>query len=145
MVNMTKFNRTLTEYMEKKGISASKMAQMVGIKESTFYDMLKSDNPTLKNTLKVVDSLGSSLDYFERKSRTFKCDYKKDYVVNLPKTVKEYLALNNMSYLYLCKKTKISKANLTRWEQGGEPKYQTVVHLAKFFKVSIDKFIGRVD
>ena len=141
---MTNFNDTLVKFMSKKNIPANKFAKMVGIKESTFYDLLRSENPILKNTLKIVDYWNTSLDYFEKKTKTFKCNYNKDYKVDLYNTVKEYLKKSNISYLTMCEDLGISKANLTRWANGNEPKYQTVVKLANYFKVSIDKFIGRI-
>ncbi|MCI7003377.1 MAG: helix-turn-helix transcriptional regulator [Clostridia bacterium] len=142
---MTNFNDTLLNIMGKKKMNARTFAMYVGIKDSTFRDLLRSENIMLRNALKIVDKLGTSLDYFEKKTKTFNCDFKKDYTVDLYKTVKQYLAANKISYTRLCKETKISKANLTRWQQGGDPKYQTIVTLANYFNVSIDKFIGRVD
>ena len=141
---MTNFNDTLLQLIVKKEMSASAFARMVGIKDSTFYDMLRSENVTLKNALKVVDYFGTSLDYFEKKTKRFTYKFNKDYKVDLYTTVKDYLKQYNISYLKLCRDIGISRANLTRWGQGGEPKYQTVVNLANYFKVSIDKFIGRV-
>lgn len=140
---MTNFNNTLINYISEKNLTAKKFAEMVGIKESTFYDLLRSDNIMLSNALKIVDYLNSSLDYFEKKTKTFKCNYNKGYKVDLCKSVKEYLEKNNISYLQLCRDTGISKANYTRWRQGGMPKHQTIVTLANYFGVSIDKFIGR--
>lgn len=141
---MTNFNDTLLNIMEKKKMNARTFAMYVGIKDSTFRDLLRSENIMLRNALKIVDKLGTSLDYFEKKTKVFKCEHKKGYKVDLYKTVKEYLKQNKMSYTKLCKEIKISKANLTRWQQGGEPKYQTIVNLANYFNVSLDKFIGRV-
>lgn len=141
---MTNFNKTLIEVMCKKKMNAKEFAAFVGIKESTFRDLLRSENIMLRNALKIVDKLGTSLDFFERKTKTYNCDYKRGYTVNLYKTVKEYLQERKISYNKLCEETKISKANLTRWYQGGEPKYQTIVTLANYFGVSIDEFIGRV-
>ena len=130
--------------MCKKKMNVKEFAIYFGIKDSTFRDLLRSENIMLRNALKIVDKLGTSLDYFEGNTKIFNCNYKKGYTVNLFKTVKEYLAKNKMSYNKLCEETKISKANLTRWKEGGKPKYQTIVTLAKYFNVSIDKFIGRV-
>ncbi len=142
---MTNFNDTLLKEIEKRGMSIRSFADYVGIKDTTFRDLLRSENIMLRNALKIVDKLGTSLDYFEKKTKTYECNFKKNYKVNLYKSLKEYLALNKVSYTRLCSEAKISKANLSRWQQGGEPKYQTIVNLANYFNVSIDKFIGRVD
>lgn len=142
---MTNFNDTLLKEIEKRKMSVREFAVYVDIKDTTFRDLLRSDNIMLRNALKIVDKLGTSLDYFEKKTKTYACNFKKDYTIDLHKSLKEYLALNKVSYTRLCSETKISKANLSRWQQGGEPKYQTIVNLANYFNVSIDKFIGRVD
>lgn len=141
---MTNFTKTLYEIMEKQGLSAAKMADMLEIKRSTFYDMLRSDNIMLRNALKVVDYFGSSLDYFEKKTKRFYYDYNKDYTVNIYNSVKKYMEENNIAFNHLCEDLKMSRTNLTRWRDGDAPKLQTVVALAKYFNVSIDEFIGRV-
>lgn len=141
---MTNFSKTLYQLMEKHKISAAKMAEMIGFKDSTFYDILHSENIMLRNALKIVDYFGSSLDYFEHKTKKFYCDFKKDYQVNIYESVKKYMAERNVSFNKICEKLNMSHTNLTRWRDGDSPKYQTVVALAGFFKVSIDEFIGRV-
>lgn len=140
---MTNFNDTLLKVINEKKLYASQFAEMVDIRTSTFYDLLRSENPTLKNTLKIVDYLNSSLDYFEKKTTTFHCKYKKGYKVDLVKSLKTYLKKNKVSYVKLCEDIGLSKANISRWKHGDAPKYQTVVKLANYFNESIDKFIGR--
>lgn len=141
---MTNFTKTLYEIMEKQGLSHAKMADMLDIRRSTFYDMLRSENIMLRNALKVVDYFGSSLDYFDRNTRKFYCDYNKNYKVDIYESVKKHLKENNITFLHMCNDLKMSPTNLTRWRDGNAPKLQTVITLAKYFKVSIDKFIGRI-
>ncbi|MBQ7885167.1 MAG: helix-turn-helix transcriptional regulator [Clostridia bacterium] len=141
---MTKFNETLLKIMNKQGLSAYKMAGMLDIKLSTFYDMLRSENIMLRNALRVVDYFGSSLDYFEKKTKTFYCDYKKDYKINIYESVKKYMAEKNVTFQRMCADLGMSRTNLTRWRDGDAPKYQTVVQMANYLNMSIDEFIGRV-
>lgn len=141
---MTNFTKTLYEIMEKQGLSASKLADMLGFKHSTFYDILRSENIMLRNALKIVDYFGSSLEYFDKQTKKFYCDYKKDYSFNFYDCVKSHLKANNISFLRMCADLKMSRTNLTRWRDGDSPKLQTVIALAKYFKVSPDKFLGRV-
>lgn len=141
---MTNFNTTLFEIMNEKNMSVREFAAFLGFKDSTFRDVLRSENIMLRNALKIVDKLGTSLDYFERRTKTYRCNYKKGYTFDICETLKEYLKNNKVSYNKLCDDIKISKANMSRWTQGGDPKYQTIVKLADYFNVSIDKFVGRV-
>lgn len=141
---MTNFTKTLYEIMEKQGLSASKMADILEIKHSTFYDMLRSENIMLRNALKVVDYFGSSLAYFDKQTKKFYCDYKKDYTFNFYDCVKTYLKENKISFQHMCFDLKMSRTNLTRWRDGDSPKLQTVIAIAKYFGVSPDKFLGRV-
>lgn len=141
---MTNFNDTLLKMMEKQGVSAYKMASMLNIKLSTFYDMLRSENIMLKNALIVVDYFGTSLDYFEKKTKTFSYKYNPNYTVDFYERVKKHLAEKGVTFDHMCEELGMSRTNLTRWRDGDAPKYQTVVKMANYFKTSIDKFIGRV-
>ncbi|MBE7074915.1 MAG: XRE family transcriptional regulator [Clostridiales bacterium] len=140
----TRFIQTLKEYIEKEGLTNHKFADMVGIKLSTFYDFLRSDDIMLRNVLKIVDYLGASLDYFEGKTKNFYCDYKKDYKVDLQAQVKKYLKEKNIPLYRMCDEIGMSRTNYFRWRDGDCPKYYSIVQMANYFGVSIDEFIGRV-
>jgi transcriptional regulator with XRE-family HTH domain len=47
----------------------------------------------------------------------------------------------NMSQLELAKKFGVVGPSYSRWENGTEPKYDTLVEIAKFFKISIDRLL----
>lgn len=47
----------------------------------------------------------------------------------------------NMSQLELAKKFGVVGPSYSRWENGTEPKYETLVEIAKFFKISIDRLL----
>ncbi|MBE7082957.1 MAG: helix-turn-helix transcriptional regulator [Clostridiales bacterium] len=141
---MTNFAINLKKYLDERNISLHKFAEMSGFKFTTFYDFMKSDNPLLANVLKIVDYLGTSMDYFEGKTTKFKCNAKKDYKFDLYTRVKQIMAQTNTTFFKLAADLKMSRTNLTRWRDGDAPKYITIVNIANYFNMSIDEFVGRV-
>ena len=47
----------------------------------------------------------------------------------------------NISQLELAKKFRVVGPSYSRWENGTEPKYETLVEIALFFKISLDRLL----
>lgn len=47
----------------------------------------------------------------------------------------------NVSQLELARKFGVVGPSYSRWENGTEPKYETLVEIAKYFKISIDRLL----
>ena len=127
--------------LEERGISIQDFCKMAKVGKNAIYDLDKF-NPSLRNILKMADTLSISLDYLAELSD------KEDFEL-ISYEIKFYENLTNLLQSFSITKDKFYKdLNLstdafTRWKKGAIPYFSTVVQIAKYLNVSIDELLGR--
>ena len=137
---MVYFVETLNEILDDNLISVLKFSKLVDIPANTLYN-LKKYKPTIENALKIVDYFSSSLDYFERKTDTFKCafEYKSDFYTCLRSEMRR----QNITVVKICKDLNFSTTNFERWSKGMLPTYDNLIRISNYLDCSIDEILGR--
>ena len=126
---MVCFVETLNEILDDNSISLLNFSKLVGIPATTLYN-LKKYNPTIENALKIVDYFSSSLDYFERKTDTFKCTF--EYKSNFYTCLRNEMKKQNITIVKICKDLNFSNTNFERWAKGMLPTYDNLIRISNY-------------
>lgn len=140
---MSNFVDTLKEVLCEKELSRREIAKITELKNSRLIYNLNNYNPKIETALKIVDFLGSSLDYFERKIDYFSCDYNKDYKINFFENLDKARKQQKIKVKTLCEETGIGESTYYDWKNGKLPQYENLITVANYLDCSIDELLGR--
>ena len=127
--------------LEERGISIQDFCKMANVGKNAIYDLDKF-NPSLRNILKMADTLSISLDYLAELSD--KEDFElKSYEIKFYENLTNLLQSFSITKDKFYKDLNLSTDAFTRWKKGAIPYFSTVVQIAKYLNVSIDELLGR--
>ena len=127
--------------LEARGISIQDFCKMAKVGKNAIYDLDKF-NPSLRNILKMADTLSISLDYLAELSD--KEDFElKSYEIKFYENLTNLLQSFSITKDKFYKDLNLSTDAFTRWKKGAIPYFSTVVQIAKYLNVSIDELLGR--
>ena len=138
-----KFQLTLTELMEQKGIGICELAKELNTSRFVIHKWLtEAKDMRIKALIKIADYFRCSIDYL--------CGRTDSYLEFVPKELPKFsdrlkyvLVESNKSSYRMFKDTRIAPSQLHQWTYNTHPMLNNLEIMAKYLCVSIDYLIGR--
>lgn len=145
MVSLSKFAENLKDLLSDSGLTQKELAEKTGIEPASINRYLKGNcEPTVKNVVALADFFNCSVDFLlglteEQASTPFlPCP-------PLVERLNYYYTLSGLSGYELCEKAELPSSRFYHWLKGTHtPTIDSIEKFAKFFKCTIDEFLGRV-
>lgn len=139
------FKERFKDLLDENEISAKKLGNLLGIDHSSIYFYLQGSLPNIENAVKLANYFKCTLNYL------FCIDfYPDEYEVKTTYNSQVFfdrynflLETKNVSHYRVSKDLGFGNSSYKKWEQGSEPKLETLVKIAVYFNYNIDFFIDR--
>lgn len=137
---MFNFKDLIDDILLEQGKTYKELEDAGVICRRTFY-LYKSFTPYLETVLKIANYLKVSLDYIVGRSTVNNFREYKIPPSNFYDKMIKVLATYNVTQSKLANDLEIGRSNFTYWKQGKQPKLETLVLIADYFKFSIDELL----
>lgn len=140
---MAYFSERLSSLIMENGLNTFALSKQVNVSVSVASNWLKKGcNPTLRTLVKLADYFSCSIDYLIG----IDDDYSK-YTFNptpdFAPQLKSIVEASNQSIYRICKETGLNWVDFWYWYKGTVPKMNSLITLANYFDISVDKLVGR--
>lgn len=138
------FNKVLQDLMSEKSIDIKELSKISQIKSPTLYGYINASSlPDLKSAIKLASIFDVSIDYLLGLEEINNPVTNSD--INFIKVYSNLLKENKITNYKLSKMLGIGRNRIYDWEKGVYPKISTLIELSKYFNVSIEYLLGRID
>jgi len=145
MDKLTKFGEHFNELMFYKNVTPEKLAETIGVNESTVYRWKNNkSNLSMTNLIKLANYFNCSLDFLLGRNNEILTYIPKSPML-FSKRLREIMKEYNISSYKLRKISRYDGKYFQKWDRGADPLAQTLIELADIFDCSIDYLIGRED
>ena len=139
---MATFAERLSDLMIEKEISAINLAAVLGVHKSTVHDWKNGTQIFLSKALKVAEYFECSLDYLMGRIE-FDSDFKPlpcpPFYPHFIKILEEC----GVTAYRLRTDTHIKGAYFDNWKNGTDPLMPTLIVVADYLQISLDRLVGR--
>ena len=142
---MNDFQERLQDLLVENGLSRLQLAKKIGISFETLNGYFNKDfYPELSVAVKIANYFDCSLQYLMGLTDEYKNFDKNN--LTFAQNLKNLMTENHLSAERLMKSLNMSEANYYRWKNNAnKPAMQSLIAIAKFFDVSLDYLVGRVE
>lgn len=140
---LSKFGERLTELMQNKNITALKLAEIIGVKNSTI-SRYKDGKMSIKlsKAIAIADYFKCSLEFLFGKSEKI-IDFTLREALPFYPRLMSIMKANEITCYRLIIDLKKSNGHFDYWEKGGDPFMTSVIDLATYLDCTLDYLVGR--
>lgn len=142
MENESKFGKILSELITEAKTDNKDLASAIGVSATTVSRWRAgTEGIELPNLVALCKFFGCSLDYLigrrehDQKPSNFNTQ-------NFGKQIRKVMERHGISSYKFRKDTGLGGRILYDWEKGADPKLNTLIKLADYFKCSLDELVG---
>ena len=139
---MSKIKNRVLEALQERNISIKEFCLSAKLSKNTLYDLDKFC-PSLKNAIKMSNSLNLTIDYLLGRNDDDTEFISKNDRLKFYDNLVKILESKNISKLKFCKDLNLSTDAFTRWKKGAVPYLSTVVVIANYLNIEIEYLLGR--
>lgn len=142
---MSKFHERLAGLIIESETSVQELSEKYGFSLSALYKWLRGVcYPSFDNLVLLADNFGCSADYLlglkDDEVEYTANEQRQPFDVLFPDLLKE----KNVSEYRLVKQTGLARSKVDEWRKAASlPSVESLVLVAKFFDVTVDRLVGR--
>lgn len=137
------FSTVLCDLMIETDTSTKKLADYLGVSVQVVNRWKRGTNTDiyLPRLIMLCKYFGCSLDYLAGKRDT---DVKPNnyHIPNFGKRIREVMKSKNITTYRIQKETRFGDRYFHDWDNGSNPKLNTLIRLANYFGCTLDELVG---